>query len=68
VDARVIDVQSVAACHALLSGAMNEAALWAASQDNPAEAVDKAWIVLRRMLAALRAPVNPPIDGRISRL
>ncbi len=50
----VIAVESVAATQALLSGAMNEAALWAASQSDPQRGVEEAWTVLRRMLAALR--------------
>ncbi|WP_127572193.1 TetR/AcrR family transcriptional regulator [Georgenia faecalis] len=52
--AGVLRVGSVPACAALLSGAMNEAALWAATTADPRAAVDDAWDVLRQMLAALR--------------
>ena len=43
------------AASVLLSGAMNEAALWIANQPEPQAAKDQAWAVLRRMLQALRA-------------
>lgn len=46
---------SVPAASALLSGAMNEAALWIAAADDPAAASDEAWAVLEVMLDALRA-------------
>lgn len=52
-DAGILDVGSVAACHALLSGAMNEAALWAASTDDPQSGIDDAWALLQRMLRSL---------------
>jgi AcrR family transcriptional regulator len=52
---QVIRVDSVSACHALLSGAMNDAALWAASLDDATVGADEAWAVLIRMLHALRA-------------
>lgn len=45
----------VAAVSALLSGAMNEAALWVAAAPNPQAATEKAWAVLHRMLQAIRA-------------
>jgi AcrR family transcriptional regulator len=46
----------VPAAAALLSGAMNEAALWIAAQDDPAVAIEHAWVVLRRLLRSLRPP------------
>ena len=45
----------VAALAALLSGAMNEAALWIAAQSDPATSVDAAWPPLRDIIRALRA-------------
>lgn len=54
VGAGVIQIESVPACQALLSGAMNEAALRAASLDTPAEGVEEAWPILSRLLHALR--------------
>ena len=53
-DAGVVHVASVPACQALLSGAMNEAALRAASLDDPAGGIDEAWSVFVRLLGALR--------------
>lgn len=55
VDRGVVAVGSVEAAQALLSGAMNDAALWAATLSDPHEGVGEAWQVLRRMLAALRS-------------
>lgn len=52
-DTGVVDVASVPATIALLSGAMNEAALWAASQEKET-APDEAWNELRRLLFAIR--------------
>lgn len=52
--AGVIAVGSVPACQALLSGAMNETVLRAASLDDPAEGVEEAWPILLRLLHALR--------------
>lgn len=49
----LVDVASVPAAAALLSGAMNEAALWIADEDSPA-ALDDAWVMLSRLLVALR--------------
>ena len=40
---------------AALSGAMDEAASWAASQPDPAAAVEQAWEALQVLLTALRA-------------
>ncbi|MGB5937758.1 MAG: TetR family transcriptional regulator [Ornithinimicrobium sp.] len=54
IDAGLVDVASVPATTALLSGAMNEAALWAASQTHET-ALDEAWHDLRRLLSAIRA-------------
>ncbi|MCV2489909.1 TetR/AcrR family transcriptional regulator [Geodermatophilus sp. YIM 151500] len=45
---------SVAAASALLSGAMNEAVLWAAGADDPRKALGEAEEVLLRLLRALR--------------
>ncbi|WP_324650873.1 TetR family transcriptional regulator [Georgenia sp. H159] len=53
-DRGVIAVGPVDATQALLSGAMNEAALWAATLPDPQRGVEEAWGVLRRMLASLR--------------
>lgn len=53
-DRGVIAVGSVDATRALLSGAMNEAALRAAALPDPQRGVEEAWAVLRRMLASLR--------------
>lgn len=53
VDIGLVDVASVPAATALLSGAMNEAALWAASQADET-AFDEAWNELRRLLDAIR--------------
>lgn len=53
-EAGSIRVESVPACQALLSGAMNEAALRAASLEDPAAGVDETWVVLQRLLGALR--------------
>lgn len=44
----------VKAASALLSGAMNEAALWVAEAPDPRAATEQAWAVLHRMLQALR--------------
>jgi AcrR family transcriptional regulator len=51
----VLVPMSVPAAAALLAGAMNEAALWIAAHDDPAEAIEQAWAVLRRLLTSLRA-------------
>jgi AcrR family transcriptional regulator len=40
---------------ALLSGAMNEAALWIAARPDPVEATEAVWPALRSMIRALRA-------------
>lgn len=53
VEAGLVDVASVSATTALLSGAMNEAALWTASQTGET-ALEQAWQELRRLLSALR--------------
>ncbi|MFT2017067.1 TetR/AcrR family transcriptional regulator [Streptomyces sp. 796.1] len=54
VAAEVITPQPVAPLVHLLSGAMNEAALWLASSTDPAD-LDRTWAALSRLLAALRA-------------
>lgn len=54
--AGVLVPMSVPAASALLSGAMNEAALWVAAHERPADAIEQAWAVLRRLLGSLRAP------------
>lgn len=54
VDRGLADVASVPATTALLSGAMNEAALWAASRTDET-AFEEAWTELRRLLSAVRA-------------
>jgi AcrR family transcriptional regulator len=48
-------VTEVDAVAAVLSGAMNEAALWAAASDDPGGRAEEAWAVLERVLDALRA-------------
>ncbi len=53
VETGLVDVASVPATAALLSGAMNEAALWAASRTDDA-ALEQAWEELRRLLSAIR--------------
>lgn len=55
-DAGLLETTSVEATSALLSGAMNEAALWiaSASSSEPRAATDQAWAVLHQMLNALR--------------
>ena len=45
-----------AAIAALLSGAMNEAALWVAAAQDPAVALEKVWAGLERVLLALTLP------------
>lgn len=49
-----LDVVSVAAAHALLTGAMNEAALWIATTKQPDQNLDEAWQTLRRMMRSMR--------------
>lgn len=46
--------EGVGAASALLSGAMDEAAVWAAHADDRDAAVAQAWATLRTMLGALR--------------
>jgi hypothetical protein len=57
--AGTIRLGSVPAGQALLSGAMNEAALWAAAQPDARTGIDQAWPILRRFLAALRSDAQP---------
>lgn len=54
-DAGEIAVSSVSAASALLSGAMNEAALWIAMSEDRDTAMAEAWQTLHAMLGALRA-------------
>jgi AcrR family transcriptional regulator len=58
-EAGVLEVVSVPAAHALLTGAMNEAALWIASADFPDRALDDAAQTLRRMMRTLHAASVP---------
>jgi AcrR family transcriptional regulator len=52
--AGAIRAHPVAATAALLSGAMNEAALWIAASPDPTAATNDAWLPLQAMLRALR--------------
>jgi AcrR family transcriptional regulator len=52
----VLHVPSVPACHSLLTGAMNEAALWIAAAADPDAALDEAWRTLQMMLQPLASP------------
>lgn len=54
-DAGLLDVVSVPAAHALLTGAMNEAALWIATTEEPGQELSSAWATLQQMLRAMRA-------------
>lgn len=51
-----IGIPSRGAADALLSGAMNEAALWVAGQPDRDLALAQAWATLRLLLLALRTP------------
>ncbi|WP_119697864.1 TetR/AcrR family transcriptional regulator [Microbacterium halotolerans] len=53
-DVGALQIDSIGACHALLSGAMNEAALRAASLEPAERGVAEAWPTLERMLDAIR--------------
>lgn len=55
IEAGVIERQPVAPLTHLLSGAMNEAALWLATSRGPDD-LAHTWAALSRMLTALRAP------------
>ncbi|MDA3643998.1 TetR/AcrR family transcriptional regulator [Saccharopolyspora indica] len=55
IEAGVITHQPVAPLAHLLSGAMNEAALWLAVSGHPGD-LDDTWAALARMLESLRAP------------
>lgn len=50
----LIDVPSVPATSALLSGAMNEGALWVAAQPDRDAALEEAWSSLRVVLGSVR--------------
>lgn len=54
-DAGRVRAQDVAATSALLSGAMNEAALWVAASPDRDGALDQAWSALRRLLRGIEA-------------
>jgi len=54
-DGGVISIHSVAGTAALLSGAMNEAALHIAESEDASAAFESVWVDLERMLAAFRA-------------
>ncbi|MEW2359378.1 TetR/AcrR family transcriptional regulator [Spirillospora sp. NPDC029432] len=58
----VIVRQPVAPLAHLLSGAMNEAALWLATSDEPA-GLEDVWAALARMLEALRERNAPEVRG-----
>lgn len=62
VDSGTIGRQPVAPLARLLSGAMNEAALWLAGTTDPA-ALDDTWAALSRMLDALRTPTPARSGG-----
>jgi AcrR family transcriptional regulator len=53
IDQGVIAAQPVEPLARLLSGAMNEAALWLATSDDPDD-LDRTWAALSRLLASLR--------------
>lgn len=50
-----LDVASIPAANALLTGAMNEAALWIAATETPARRTEEAWLTLRQIIRSLRA-------------
>ncbi|GAB3102093.1 TetR/AcrR family transcriptional regulator [Isoptericola nanjingensis] len=54
-DAGRVRAADVPATSALLSGAMNEAALWVAASPDRDRALDQAWAVLRRLLRGIEA-------------
>lgn len=54
IDSEIITPQPLDALVHLVSGAMNEAALWIARSEHPEQALDQALIVLGRLLSALR--------------
>lgn len=53
--AGALDVVSVPAAHALLTGAMNEAALWVATTDQHDQNLEQAWQTLQRMMRSLHS-------------
>jgi AcrR family transcriptional regulator len=55
VEAGVLEPRPVAPLARLLSGAMNEAALWLADSDDPRD-LEEVWTALSRMLESLRRP------------
>ncbi|GAB6938905.1 TetR/AcrR family transcriptional regulator [Isoptericola variabilis] len=54
-DAGRVRAADVPATSALLSGAMNEAALWVAASPDRDRALDRAWSALRRLLRGIEA-------------
>jgi len=56
----VISIHSVPGATALLSGAMNEAALYIADTEDPMVALTSVWADLERMMAAYRTEGVPP--------
>jgi AcrR family transcriptional regulator len=53
--AGLLDVASVPAANALLTGAMNEAALWIATTDTQVQSTEDAWNTLRTIIRSLHA-------------
>ncbi|ORM33457.1 TetR family transcriptional regulator [Williamsia sp. 1135] len=53
--AGLLDVASVPAANALLTGAMNEAALWIAASEAPAQSTEDAWRTLRKIVRSLHS-------------
>lgn len=53
--AGVIDFHSLGAIHSLLTGAMNEAALWAAEGPDSRARIKEVWSELARLLGAMKA-------------
>jgi AcrR family transcriptional regulator len=53
IDQGVVAAQPVEPLARLLSGAMNEAALWLATSDDPGD-LDRTWVALSRLLESLR--------------
>lgn len=53
--AGLLDVASVPAANALLTGAMNEAALWIAASETPAQSTEDAWRTLRKIVRSLHS-------------
>ena len=54
-EAGLIKPQPLDALAHLLSGAMNEAAMWIAQSENPSQALEEAVATLEKLLQGLRA-------------